>query len=163
MGPHPCPREVKSHQKQKRKWANLCLNYFTKAALRERASAKRKRGRTQQRASFGGAGLLVHAPTACWGGPRWAQDYRGPAALPQTSPPLTPSLSRLAIDRGCDMVDQYGRDIKPAGCLPASVSLSTCLASLSRSRTQAPHPQAPLTHASVGPGPPITCPYSGRA
>lgn len=91
--------------------------------------------------------------------PRWAKDYRGPAALPQTSPPLTPSLSRLAIDRGCDMVDQYGRDIKPAGCLPASASRSPlALLPFPGAAPRPPTPRYPSRMPLRGQGPPSSPP-----
>ena len=102
-----------------------------------------------------GAGWWERAPTACQGGPRWADDYRGPTALPPPSPPFSPPLSRLAIDRVCDMVDQYGRDIKPAGCLPASASLSPRLPCFlfPEPHLGPPPPWTPYPHASEGPGP----------
>lgn len=106
-----------------------------------------KEGRTQEgdgedtTGPFWGGGSWNRPPAACQEGPRWAKDYRGPTALPQTSPPFSPSPSWLAIDRVCDMVDQYGRDIKPAGCLPASASLS--LPCLPCFPFPEPHPDPP--------------------
>lgn len=45
--PPPMPTMDEEPPETKKKWANLCLKSFTKAALRERAAAKRKRGRVQ--------------------------------------------------------------------------------------------------------------------
>lgn len=130
-----------------------------------------KEGRTQEgdgedtTGPFWGGGSWNRPPAACQEGPRWAEDYRGPTALPQTSPPFSPSPSRLAIDRVCDMVDQYGRDIKPAGCLPASASLSPPLALLPfpRAAPRPPTPMDPLPTPLRGQAPhPVPAPYSGR-
>lgn len=58
------------------------------------------------------------------------------------------------------MVDQYGRDIKPAGWLPASASLSPRLPCFPFPEPL--HPQVPLTHTSEGPAPPSPPPTVGE-
>lgn len=87
---------------------------------------------------------------------------RGPGCPPPNLPSLLSLSFSLAIDRpGCDMVDQYSRDIKPAGCLPASASLSPLLLFPFLSRSQphpGPHPYPYLRGASLHP----ILPYCGR-
>lgn len=88
---------------------------------------------------------------------------RGPGCPPPKLPSLLSLSFSLAIDRpGCDMVDQYSRDIKPAGCLPASASLSPLLLFLSfpEPHPGRPPPHVPLTSTSEGPA---FTPYSPTA
>lgn len=131
----------------------------------KRAALKRETGRTQP-APFWGGGQLEQtlAKPAAREGPR-PRTIGVPLPSPNL-PPFSPSPSWLAIDRVCDMVDQYGRDIKPAGCLPASASLS--LPCLPCFPFPEPHPDPPLPWT---PYPrlwraraPTRCqpPYSGR-
>lgn len=75
---------------------------------------------------------------------------RGPSCPPPNLPSLL-SLFLAAIDRpGCDMVDQYSRDIKPAGWLPASASLSLASLPFFPGAAPKPPPHVPLTPTSGG-------------
>ena len=138
----PMPmRETKSRQRQTEMCRSPVLKVFYQGGFQgKRATLKRETGKDTT-GPFWGGGSWNRPPTAYQEGPTWAEDYRGPTALPQTSPPFSPSPSRLAIDRVCDMVDQYGRDIKPAGCLPACLCLS--LPRLPCFPFPEPHPDPP--------------------
>ena len=140
--PFPMPmRETKSRQRQKEMCRSLVLKVFYQGGFQGKRAALERETGEDTTGPFWGGGSWNRPPTAYQEGPTWAKDYRGPTALPQTSPPFSPSPSLLAIDRVCDMVDQYGRDIKPAGCLPASASLS--LARLPCFPFPEPHPDPP--------------------
>lgn len=145
------PMGIKSHWENKKK----CSNSPTKAEGllgRKRPAAKSKSGDMAYLFFLGGG--LKYVSTACLEGLGCAQDEGVPAALPPNLPSLLSLSFSPAIDRpGCDMVDQYSRDIKPAGCPPASASLSPLLFSLF-SAGAAPRPPPacePLTPTSEGP------------
>lgn len=89
----PCPQEMMSCPRQKEMREILCAYILLPRWLWGRGPQPRGGGGGYSGPLFRGVGWLEHGPTAHQGGPRWAKDYRGPAALPQTSPPFSPSFS----------------------------------------------------------------------
>lgn len=135
----------------------ICLNFLYEGGSQGEGHSQEEEGQDTAGLFLGGgwAGTCPHSlPKRPPDRPR----TRG-VLLPSPKPPRpSPSFS-AAYRPGCDMVDQYGRDIKPAGCLPAFASLSPlALLPFPGAAPRPPTPRYPLPTPQRGQPPPLSPP-----